>query len=250
MSNFKLYLEKAQGKNIDFKEIVSLNENFRNYMQNIYRIDEMNLLDFKVEGGKLKYSIYNGDETNAVKAPPTAAKYIELGSASDFLDNNNNLTDIGIKKIKDLVTTHNFDLSTYDLNSIGKMRKVNDIETEFKMIQGDNINSENAKKITLNMLKGGGCSLVSIVQHARGLWNKGGLEELKNKLTNLINKKYLSNNNNIYTFTNKKIDSKDKEILKTKTAAVKDDYQMLVNYMYDGVLGSNPEKVVPISTAA
>lgn len=42
MSNFKIYLEKAQGKKIDINEIVSVNENFRNYMQKIYRIDEFN----------------------------------------------------------------------------------------------------------------------------------------------------------------------------------------------------------------
>ena len=40
MSNFKLYLEKAQGKNIDVKEIVSLNENFKSYLQKKYIIQE------------------------------------------------------------------------------------------------------------------------------------------------------------------------------------------------------------------
>lgn len=36
MSNFKLYLEKAQGENIDFNQIVSVNENFKSYLQNIF----------------------------------------------------------------------------------------------------------------------------------------------------------------------------------------------------------------------
>ena len=136
MSNFKLYLEKAQGKNIDFKEIVSLNENFRNYMQKIYLFDEAtSVLDFKLEDPKdpntvLMYTIYNSEDTNAVKNPPSRAKYISLGKATEYGTIDKGELSINAKGIE-LIKNKLSPSAKLFLGKIGEPFKVNQLESEF-----------------------------------------------------------------------------------------------------------------------
>ena len=61
MSNFKIYLQKAQGYDIDTAEIVSVNESFKSYLQKINeelsrgKVEEVNKINSKKTTQELKY---------------------------------------------------------------------------------------------------------------------------------------------------------------------------------------------------
>ena len=214
MSNFKIYLEKAQGNivNIDISNFI--NENFASYLRSVTVIEEEWVFDFKVIGSKL-FGALDDLEDSAVADPINTAKYKEIGDADAFLSYDTNkkkysFTKKGIQKLKDKFE----DLKGYDLNSVSEF-EIDNVNSEFKVEKIESIITKadynEAIKSIVNQLKNP-ISIVSFEQRFKGAFKTNGLDRLHQNIEKSL---YLDKikdtakiSNNLYS-ANKKFNKLD-----------------------------------------